>query len=53
MQWLVRLARGRSAAVEGAAGLPADRLARILDLGGVADGEFERLDGSSRRVLEA
>ncbi|MBW1685327.1 MAG: penicillin acylase family protein [Deltaproteobacteria bacterium] len=53
MQWLVRLARGRSAAVEGAAGLPADRLARILDLGRIADGEFERLDGSSRRVLEA
>jgi len=53
MQWLVRLARGRSAAVEGAAGLPADRLARTLDLGGVADGELERLDPASRRVLEA
>jgi len=53
MEWLVRLARGRSAAVEGAAGLPADRLARVLDLGGIADREFARLDRPSRRVLEA
>jgi penicillin amidase len=53
LQWLVRLARGRSAEVVGVAGLAADRLARTLDLVGVANAELERLDPSTRRVLEA
>jgi penicillin amidase len=53
MQWLVRLARGRTAEVVGAAGLPADRMARTLDLGGVADAEIEGLEPATRELLEA
>jgi penicillin amidase len=53
MLWLRRLARGRSAEVVGREGLPADRLARTLDLGGLADAEFERLDAATRRRVTA
>jgi penicillin amidase len=53
MYWLVRLARGRSAEVLGREGLPSDRLARTLDLGGVADAEWKDLRGPTRRMLEA
>lgn len=47
------LARGRSAEVLGEVGLPADRLARILDLGGLGDAEFERLDPAARALVDA
>jgi len=53
MLWLARLARGRSAEVVGPEGLPADRLARTLDLGGLADAEFERLDAGTRDRVAA
>jgi len=47
------LARGRSAEVVGEVGLPADRLARTLDLGGLGDAEFERLEPGARALVEA
>ena len=53
MLWLVRLARGRSAEILGPEGLPSDRLARTLDLGGLADAEFERLDAGTRKRVVA
>jgi penicillin amidase len=53
MLWLVRLARGRSAEFLGPEGLPSDRLARTLDLGGLADAEFERLDAGTRERVAA
>ena len=53
MLWLVRLARGRSAEVLGPEGLPADRLARTLDLGGLADVEFAGLDTATERHVTA
>ena len=53
MLWLARLARGRSAEVQGPAGLPADRLARTLGLGRAADAEWQALRGPVREVLEA
>lgn len=53
MLWLRRLARGRTAEILGPAGLPADRLARVLDLGGLADAEWERADPKRRTWLEA
>jgi penicillin amidase len=53
MQWLVRLARGRSAEWVGAAGVPADRWARTLDLAGVAEREAAGLDAATRACLEA
>jgi penicillin amidase len=53
MLWLLRLARGRSAEIVGAEGLPADRLARTLDLGGLADRRFHELDAGSRALLVA
>lgn len=53
MLWLVRLARGRSAEVIGPAGLPADRVARTLDLGGLASAELARLDDAPRALVEA
>jgi penicillin amidase len=53
MLWLVRSARGRTAEVAGAPGLAADRVARVLDLGGAADARYARVDPSTRRVLEA
>src|SRR5262245_59007473 len=53
MLWLKRLARGRTAEVQGAGGLAADRLARTLDLGGLADAQVAALDPGTRAVLEA
>ncbi len=53
MQWLLRSARGRTAEVVGPEGLAADRLARTLDLAGLARAEAERLDAASARALEA
>jgi penicillin amidase len=53
MLWLRRLARGRTAEVLGDAGLPADRLARTLGIGTLADAEAERLDAETMSVLEA
>jgi penicillin amidase len=47
------LARGRSAEVVGKTGLPADRLARTLNLGGLGDAEFERLEPGTRALVEA
>jgi penicillin amidase len=53
MLWLVRLARGRSAEILGPEGLPSDRLARTLDLGGLADAQFEHLDAATRERVDA
>jgi penicillin amidase len=53
MLWLVRLARGRSAEILGPEGLPSDRLARTLDLGGLADAQFEHLDAATRKRVVA
>jgi penicillin amidase len=53
MLWLVRTARGRSAEVAGPAQLPADRLARVLDLGGLAEADYARLGPGPRRLLDA
>jgi len=53
MYWLARLARGRTAEVTGAPGLPADRLARALQLGAAAEGDFGRLSPAARAALEA
>jgi penicillin amidase len=53
MVWLARTAQGRSAELEGASGLPADRLARTLDLAGLAEAQLERLDPETRSALEA
>lgn len=53
MLWLRRLARGRSAEVLGGEGLPADRLARTLDLAGLAEAELARADRSTRGALAA
>jgi penicillin amidase len=53
MLWLRNLARGRGAEVVGAAGLPADRIARTLGLARLADAEYRRTDAATRRALEA
>ena len=53
MLWLLRLARGRTAEVIGREGLPADRLARTLDLGGIADRQYGELDRGTRALLTA
>ncbi|MDP7297803.1 MAG: penicillin acylase family protein [Myxococcota bacterium] len=53
MLWLVRLARGTTAEVVGPSGLEADRLARTLGLGRIADAEWEQLGARTRGVLEA
>jgi penicillin amidase len=53
MLWLVRVARGRTADVVGPSGIAADRLARLLDLGRIADERFDGLDAATRGVLEA
>jgi penicillin G amidase len=53
MLWLLRLARGRSAEIVGPEGLPADRLARILDLRGLAESKFAELDRGTRALLVA
>ena len=53
MYWLARLARGRTAEVVGSAGLPADRLARALNLAGAAEADFGHLSAAARAALEA
>ncbi len=53
MLWLLTSARGRTAEIVGVAGLEADRWARTLDLGGLADRQFERLDEDSQALLVA
>lgn len=53
MNWLLRTARGRTAAAIGPEGLPADRWSRTLGFGLLADTRAERLDGASRQRLEA
>ena len=53
MEWMRRLARGRSAEWVGPSGLPADRLARTLGLARHAELQAQRLAGPVRRALEA
>jgi hypothetical protein len=53
MLWLSRLARGRTAELIGPAGLPADRLARALNLSGAAETDLSRLSPDARAALEA
>lgn len=53
MLWLRRSARGRTAEILGREGLPADRWARVLGLGALADAQYERLDAPSRDGLVA
>jgi penicillin amidase len=53
MLWLLRLAHGRSAEIVGREGLPADRLARILDLRGLAERKYAELDRGTRALLVA
>ena len=50
---LRRRALGRSAEVQGAAALPADRLARLLEIGVAAERGAKALPDSTREVLEA
>jgi penicillin amidase len=53
MLWLRRLARGRTAELLGESGLPADRLARTLGIGRLADAQVERLNSEAREALDA
>ncbi len=53
MLWLRRLARGRTAEVVGERGLQADRLARTLGIGRLAEEQVPRLDSDVARVLGA
>lgn len=53
MVWLSRCARGRTAEIVGAEGLPADRMARVLGLVQAAEAQLPTLDASTRAVLEA
>lgn len=53
MQWLLRLAQGRSAEWVGKKGLRADRWARILDFAGLAEADLAGADPATRRLLEA
>jgi len=53
MVWLARSARGRAAELVGKDALPADRLARTLGLGELADAQVARLDASTRAALVA
>ena len=53
MLWLRRMARGRTAEVAGEAGLAADRLARTVGIGRLADAEMSRVSDEVRRLLEA
>lgn len=53
MDWLRRRALGRSAELLGAEALPADRLARLLEIGRAAEAAVEILPDSTRAVLEA
>jgi len=53
MAWMRRIARGRTAEIVGEVGLPADRLARTLGIGRLADAQVRRLDDDTRAVLDA
>ena len=53
MTWLVRAARGRTAAAIGPRGLAADRWSRTLGIGRLADTRAQQLDPATRRRLEA
>ncbi len=53
MNWLLRVARGHTAAVIGREGLSADRWSRTLAIGRLADTRAEQLDAATRRRLEA
>jgi len=53
MVWLARSARGRAAELVGKDALAADRLARTLGLGELADAQVARLDASTRDALVA
>ena len=53
MQWLLRLAQGRSAEWVGEAGIEVDRWARTLDLVGLAEQELADADAQTRQMLEA
>jgi penicillin amidase len=53
MVWLARTARGRAAELVGKEALAADRLARTLGLGELADAQVARLDASTRAALMA
>lgn len=53
MLWLRRMARGRTAEVVGEVGLAADRLARTLGIGRLADAEADRASEDVRAALDA
>jgi penicillin amidase len=53
MLWLLMSARGRTAEIVGVAGLEADRWARTLAWGALADRQFELLDDDSKALLVA
>jgi penicillin amidase len=53
MEWMRRGARGRIAEWVGESGLEVDRLARTLAIGALSDAQAERLDASTRKLLEA
>lgn len=53
MVWLQRSARGRAAELVGETALEADRLARLLGIGVLADAAVERLPRRTRRALQA
>ncbi len=53
MVWLRRRALGRSAERLGEAALPADRLARLLEIGRASEAAIDGLPAASRAVLEA
>lgn len=53
MLWLLMSARGRTAEIVGVAGLEADRWARTLAWGSLADRQYERLDERSKALLSA
>ncbi len=53
MLWLRRLAEGRSAEVLGRSGLDSDRLARSIDLAGLAEAQLPQLGRVARTALEA
>lgn len=53
MVWLRRRALGRTAEIDGADALAADRLARVLDIARVSQASVEMLPTASRKVLES
>jgi penicillin amidase len=53
MIWLRASARGRAAELVGEAALPADREARTIGIGRLADAQLARLDAPTRGALEA